>query len=124
MLFAHAPSSLQNFCPHLVVTKPSIDTGKKCPPPNDKDERNKQQRQTSGSLINTTNKRLFFPKGLKNRYCANFLDTSTTCRHGKNCTYLHVIWPSDFHADDIKIMTDHVKNTYAYLFVSNDKKVS
>ena len=87
VLFAHAPSSLQKFCPHLVVTEPSPDTGKKRPSPNDKDreDKSKQQRQTTGSIINTTSKRLFFPKGLKNRYCADYLDTSNTCRHGTNC---------------------------------------
>ena len=87
-----------------------------------KDDKNKQQRQTTGSIINTTSKRLFFPKGLKNKYCADYLDTSNTCRHGKNCTYLHAVWLTDFHADVIKIMRDHVANTDGYSFVSSDKK--
>ena len=126
VLFAHAPSSLKNFCPHLVVTEPSSESGKKrlSPTDKDRDDKWKQPKQTTGSILNTTSKRLFFPKGLKNRYCADYLDTNSTCRHGKNCTYLHAVWPTDFHADDIKIMRDHVSNTEGYSFATTDKKVS
>ena len=58
---------------------------------------------------------------LKLKYCSDYLDTNATCRHGDECNYVHAIFPAGFHADDVKIMEDHVTNTEGYSF--KDKNI-
>ena len=80
---------------------------------------------SKGSIINTTGKRFFFPKGLKYKYCAEFLDTSTSCCHGDKCTFKHVVWPSGFADEDKKLFEEFINNTDGLSFVNKgEKKVS
>ena len=131
VLFANPPSSFEVFCPHLVKTNTttnnnnnpgtSNNNGSKRPGPSD-DGKNKHQKL--GSIENNTGKRLFFPKGLSQKYCSDFLDTSTSCRHGDNCHFVHTFYPSGFPSEDVKLMEEHLKNNPGYSVKPNVKKVS
>ena len=135
VLFANPPSSCEVFCPHLVKTNNNNNNnnnnnpgnnnnnGGKWPGPND-EGKNKQQKTGLGSIENTTGKRLFFPKGLSQKYSSDFLDTSTSCRHGDNCNFVHTFYPSGFPSEDIKLMEEHIKNNPGYSVKPHVKKVS
>ena len=63
------------------------------------------------SIVNATGKKLFFPPGLSQTYCANFLDTGESCRFGYKCNFKHCKFPKDFPSDDIASMMTLVSKT-------------
>ena len=80
-----------------------------------------------GSIINTTGKKMYFPKDLEERYCAEFLDTNLTCTRGEHCKYIHAVYPHSFKGNDAKVMQEHVEKTPGLSFVkksTTDNKVS
>ena len=81
-----------------------------------------KKKSASGSITNTTGTQLSFPKGMDKRYCANFLDTNAFCKHGRNCKFIHAVFPSGFTEKDKELMTKHVKETKGLSF--KDKNVS
>ena len=138
VLFANPPSSFKTFCPHLTAAKTTNNGG-----PNNnnngrnndgynggkrqgqhEDTKNKQQKTSYGSIINTTGKRLYFPKGLSQKYCSDFLDVNANCRHGDNCNFIHAVYPSGFSSEDVKLMEEHIKNNDGYSVKQPTKKVS
>ena len=127
-IFGQAPSSLPTFCPQLV--EKDNPTSKKRPLPDKdkypKDEGYKKPAPPRGSIVNETGKKIFFPKGLKNKYCSDFLDTNSSCRHGENCNFTHAVWPSSFPKEDVEIIKDFVEKTEGLSFTNKttDKKVS
>ena len=84
----------------------------------------KLQKTGAGAIINTTGSRLIFPKGLSNKYCADFLDVNVTCRHGEKCNFVHAVFPSGFTTEDVKIMEEHVNKTNGLKFKHYNNKVS
>ena len=138
VLFASPPSSYEVFCPHLVTTIITNNGGNnnKNNGRNDDDNnggkrqgqheegKNKQQKTSHGSIISTTGKRLFFPKGLSQKYCSDFLDTNANCRHGDNCNFIHAVYPSGFSNEDVKLMEEHISNNEGYPVKHPTKKVS
>ena len=84
----------------------------------------KLQKTGAGAIINTTGSRLIFPKGLSNKYCADFLDVNATCRHGEKCNFVHAVFPSGFTTEDVKIMEEHVDKTNGLKFKHYNNKVS
>ena len=124
-IFSNPPASLKLFCPHLISLHEDKLSGRKRPYPETPSVNPDIKKQTinKGSIINTSGKKIFFPKGLKKKYCADFLDTNQTCKHGDSCTFVHAVYPQGFHEDDIKIIADHVNNTEGYSFAPR-KKVS
>jgi hypothetical protein len=127
VLFAHPPSSFELFCPHLINKDQDKNnlTGKRPLPNDNKDNDGKKNQKTgAGAIINTTGSRLIFPKGLSNKYCADFLDVNATCRHGEKCNFVHAVFPSGFTAEDVKIMEEHVQKTNGLRFKHYNNKVS
>ena len=85
----------------------------------DKDRNNDQEVKRNkgfGSVINSTGKRIFFPKGMEKRYCADFLDTGEVCKHGDSCTFLHALYPSGFTENDKTLFAKHVESTEGLSF--------
>ena len=127
-IFAQQPSSFKTFCPHLC-DKDSDPRSKKRPLP-DKDPKNedtgKRTATVRGSIINTTGKKIYLPRGLKNRYCSDFLDTNSSCRHGDKCTFVHTVYPTNVPEEDRKIIDKFVEETEGLSFVDKkpEKKVS
>ena len=76
--------------------------------------------------MNTTGKRILFPKELKQRYCSDFLDTEFTCRLGDKCSFVHAIYPASFSEEDLKLLDEHVNKSEGYSFAAKQpaKKVS
>ena len=129
VLFTNAPSSFELFCPHLVEKENNSQykngSNGKRPSPQDKDNDGKKLQKTgAGAIINTTGSRLISPKGLSNKYCADFLDINATCRHGDKCNFVHAVFPSGFATEDVKTMEEHVKKTQGYSFKHYNNKVS
>ena len=88
------------------------------------DHNNRQQRKTgygsntngadaplAGSIVNITGKKLFFPPGLSQRYCASFLDTNEACKFKEKCNFKYCKFPKDFPSTDIVAMMDIVSKT-------------
>ena len=64
-----------------------------------------------GSIVNATCKKLFFPPGLSQQYCANFLDTGEACKFGFKYNFKHWKLPKDFPFDGIASMMDLLSKT-------------
>ena len=120
VLFSKPPASCAVYCPHLVTVPPKkhkLEDPKPGSPP----------KRHRGPIINTTGKRLMFPKGLSQRYCSDFLDSSTSCKHGEACNFVHAVYPSGFPSEDLKAVTDYVNDHSGLSFAGkkqNDKHVS
>ena len=127
-LFAHPPSSLKTFCPHLVTDeKKTLQGNGRKRPHEDKNKDPTPNEKHKGCIINKTGKRILFPKGLSNKYCSEFLDNSTSCRLGDNCNFSHAISPHGFAKENIKPFKEYITKTEGYEFTTNqkpDKKVS
>ena len=90
-----------------------------CSPQNkDKDPSPKKHKDC---IINKTGKRILFPKGLTNKYCSEFLDNSTSCHHGDNCSFSRAIFPHGFAKEDVKSFEKYITKTEGYDFTSNHK---
>ena len=127
-IFAQQPSSFKTFCPHLCEKE--SDQKNKKRPLQDKDPKqedpNKRPVTLRGSIVNTTGKKIYLPRGLKNRYCSDFLDTNSSCRHGDKCTFVHTVYPANVPDEDKKIIDKFVEETEGLSFVDKkpEKKVS
>ena len=124
-LFAHPPSSLKTFCSHLVTDdkKTPQDNGRKLPHENK--HKDPSPKEHKGCIVNKTGKQILFPKGLTNKYCSEFLNNSTSCRHGDNCNFSHAIFSHGFAKEDAKPFEEYIVKTEGYDFTSNhnpDKK--
>ena len=119
-LFAKPPSSFAIFCPTLskqlkVVT--SVQKISTNPVGNNNETKGtKREAPTSrpdftGSIVNKTGKKIYFPPGLDERYCSLFIDSDMTCPHGNNCKFKHALFPSGFTDKGVGIMMDFVEKT-------------
>ena len=118
ILFAHPTFSYNMFCSQSKKNDKKRQL-------TDKDKNtmyDNKKNLASGSIINTTGTQIMFPKGMDKRYCANFLDTNAFCKHGRNCKFIHALFPSGFTEKDKELMTKHVKETKGLSF--KDKNVS
>ena len=71
ILFANPPATYKIF----FLTIPS--KGKRSLPEKEKQgEPEFKKKKGFGSIINTTGKKIFFPKGMEKRYCADLLDVA------------------------------------------------
>ena len=99
--------------------KPEDDNnGKKEPP---------YKKEKKGGIINTTGKRMYFPKDMEQKYCAEFIDVNLTCTRGEDCKFIHAVFPHGFKGNDAKILQEHVDKTPGLSFVkksTTDNKVS
>ena len=68
--------------------------------------------------MNTTGKKITFPRDLDKKYCADFLDTNRNCRHEK-CNFVHAVYPSGFTEKDKRLMDAHIKETEGILVNPN-----
>ena len=120
-LFSEAPTSFSILCPHLAKTTPiSTTTGKKRPIVEPKTDPSPKKHR--GPIKNTTGNRIVFPKGLTQRYCADFLDSNSSCRHGEQCSFAYAVYSHGFPPEDAKLLREHVEKFDGLSFV--DKKVS
>ena len=95
--------------------------------PQEEDKRqHSNKKEKKGSIINTTGKKLFFPKGMEERYCADFLDVNLTCLHGENCKFIHAVFPTGFKGDDTSKFREYINKTPGLSLVkkNNSDKVS
>ena len=119
-LFANPTASFKIFCPNLTIKiqdnhSGNNDRGQKRPfEEKNQDSRPKRVLQTKtetrGSIVNTTGKKIIFPRGMDKRYCSDFLDSNRSCRHEK-CNFVHVVYPSGFTEKDKHLMEAHIKET-------------
>ena len=128
-IFAQAPVSFKIFCPSLYKA-PELQT---CPLPKRPysllnqehiDERKKPRQEPKGAIINTTGRKMFFPKGLEKKYCADFLDSSSVCTHGNSCKFVHALYPKGFTKNDLPIIDKHIADTPGLSMNPSIKKVS
>ena len=128
-IFAQAPVSFKIFCPSLYKA-PELQT---CPLPKRPysllnqehiNERKKPKQEPKGAIINTTGRKLFFPKGLEQKYCADFLDSSSVCTHGNSCKFVHALYPKGFTKNDLPIIDKHIADTPGLSMNPSIKKVS
>ena len=82
-----------------------------------------KKRKTNGSILNTTGKRISFPKSMEKHYCADFLDSSKVCKHGSTCNFAHAIYPLGFTKNDRTLMAKHIQETDG-LSIVKEKNVS
>jgi hypothetical protein len=124
VLFASPTTSFKYCCPHLT----KLEQGLKRPRDNDKTpEGKKVPKDSKGSIINTTGKRLTFPSGLEGKYCSDFLDTKESCTRGEGCKFTHAVFPSGFIGEDAKVFREYVEKTPGLAFSNKhvaEKKVS
>ena len=123
-LFAQPPASLRTFCPHLTLKEPEeeSDRKRKIPQQETKDGTKKPAVTNKGSIENKTGKRLYFPKGLSQKYCSDFLDSGSSCRHGFECNFVHAVYPSGFSDEDVKIMEKWFAETPDISMANQQKK--
>ena len=106
-MFANPPASYKIFFPaSQAKDKRSFTEKEKLAEPDFK-----KRRGGFGSIINTTGKRILFPKGMEKRYCLDFLDVGEVCKHGDNCTFVHALYPSGFTKQDKILLAQHVEKT-------------
>ena len=77
--------------------------------------------ETRGSIINQTGIKIFFPKGMEQKYCSDFLDAGETCRHGDKCHFVHAVYPGGFTENDKPLMATFVKDEKGLSFNPNCK---
>ena len=128
-IFAQAPVSFKIFCPSLhKSTVPQTCPLQKRPysllNQEHIDERKKHKAEPKGAIINTTGRKIFFPRGLEQKYCADFLDSSSVCSHGNSCKFVHALYPKGFTKNDPPIIDKHVADTPGLSMNPAIKKVS
>ena len=122
-LFAHPPTTFPVFCPQISKTEP---LKRKHQDDNDSGKQ-PSKRDKTGSVNNTTGRKLFMPKGMTGRYCSDFLDFNKVCAHGEDCRFTHAVYPEGFEGNDAKVFEEYINNTSGLSFVkkySPHKKVS
>ena len=121
-LFAQPPTTFPTFCPHLVKNE----TQKRKFQQDEDKRQHSNKKEKKGSIINNTGKRLFFPRGMEEKYCADFLDANLTCLHGDNCKFLHAVYPTGFKGDDAAKFAEYIEKTPGLSLVkkTNSDKVS
>ena len=78
LIFAQQPTSFSTFCAHLMDHEGESTRKRTFQELDTNEDSVKKQIMSKGSIINTTGKKIVFPKGLKNRYCADFLVVGST----------------------------------------------
>ena len=103
--FANPSSSYHQLCPRVSTWCPPVSTTKCLANDNkrflsekekNKDRETKEKKVGYGSILNTTGKKIDFPRGMEKIYCSDFLDVGVTCRHGETCHFEHTLFPKDF----------------------------
>ena len=117
MIFSSPPISYKVFFPVMKEKKRTFTDNYV----NDKESFKKMK--NSGSIQNLTGQRLMLPKELEKKYCTHYLDSGRTCNYGKNCRYVHAIYPTGFTQNDKVVMDKFIHETDG-LSVVKDKKVS
>ena len=79
--------------------------------------------KNTGSILNLTGQRMIFPKNMEKRYCSNYLDAGRVCRYGRDCHFVHAVYPIGFTPHDKIIMEKYIQETDG-LSELKDKKVS
>ena len=128
-IFAQAPVSFKIFCPSLnKSTEPQTCPLQKRPYSllnrEHIDERKKHKTEPKGAIINTTGRKIFSPRGLEQKYCADFLDSSSVCSHGNSCKFVHALYPKGFTKNDLPIIDKHIADTPGLSMNPAIKKVS
>ena len=129
-IFASPPTTLKILCPHLAKddTKKPHDDGKKRTSDTANLDNGKEQspKKHKGCIVNTTGKRIMLPKGLSKKYCSEFLDTGTSCRHGDACHFEHAAYPHGFPDEDVKLLDEWIDKMdgYKFAFKKPTNKVS
>ena len=109
-----------DFCPTLSKQLKVVTSGQKSStnPVNDIQETRGTKREVpttrpdfTGSIVNKTGKKIYFPPGLDERYCSMFIDSEATCPHGNNYKFKHALFPSGFTDKGVGIMMDFVEKT-------------
>jgi hypothetical protein len=128
-IFAQAPISFRIFCPSLQ-NAPELQSR----PPQKRpyssqnqehiDERKKPRQEPKGAIINTTGRKIFFPRGLEIKYCSDFLDSSSVCSHGNSCKFVHALYPKGFTTNDLPIIDKFIVDTPGLSFNPSVKRVS
>ena len=128
-IFAQAPISFRIFCPSLQ-NAPELQSRLPLKRPNSSqnqehiDERKKPRQEPKGAIINTTGRKIFFPRGLEKKYCSDFLDSSSVCSHGNSCKFVHALYPKGFAANDLPIIDKFIVDTPGLSFNPSVKRVS
>ena len=128
-IFAQAPVSFKIFCPSLYKA-PELQT---CLLPKRPysllnqehiNERKKPKQEPKGAIINTTGRKIFFPRGLEQKYCSDFLDSSSVCTHGNSCKFVHALYPKGFTTNDLSIIDKFIADNPGLSFNPTVKRVS
>ena len=128
-IFAQAPISFRIFCPSLQ-NAPELQSRLPLKRPNSSqnqehiDERKKPRQEPKEAIINTTGRKIFFPRGLEKKYCADFLDSSSVCSHGNSCKFVHALYPKGFTTNDLSIIDKFIVDTPGLSFNPSVKRVS
>ena len=64
--------------------------------------------KNTGSILNLTRQRMIFPKNMEKRYCSNYLDAGRVCRYGRDCHFVHAVYPTGFTPHDKIIMEKYI----------------
>ena len=115
-IFAQAPVSFKIFCPSLYKSpEPKTCLLPKRPysllNQEHLDEPKRHKSEPKGAIINTTGRKIVFPRGLEQKYCADFLDSSSVCSHGNSCKFVHALYPKGFTKNDLPIIDKHIADT-------------
>ena len=116
-LFAQPPSSYKLFFP-----EPKKEPLKRPNPFNDGEPNKTPRSGGMGSIVNDTGSKLWFPKGLEKKYCADFVDTKTSCKHGDKCHFVHAVYPAGFSTKDLGIIEEFVASTAGLSFKGGNQK--
>ena len=85
-------------------------------------ERETKKKEGFGAIINTTGKRIIFPRTMEKKYCSDFIDVAGTCRHGESCHFVHATYPGGFTENDRSLTKSIIEDTKGLSF--KDKNAS
>ena len=102
MIFSSPPVSYKFFFPVMKEKKRSF-TDK-----NVVDKEPFKKMKNTGSILNLTKQRMIFPKNMEKRYCSNYLDAGRFCRYGRDCHFVHAVYPTGFTPHDKIIMEKYI----------------
>ena len=115
-IFAQAPVSFKLFCPNLCkilesLTCPLIKRPNKDTPQIEQQDAKRHKGESKGAIINTSRRKIFFPRGLEKKQCADFLDSASVCSHGSSCKLVRALYPKGFTTNDLPIINKHIGDT-------------